>query len=113
MARVYATLDDYEDYLGKAPPADFDAESLVRASARIDRALLGAIYATHPTTQLPTDPDVAEAMRDATCAQALWWDEIGDSTGSGALQEFGELQIGQVRLRRSGNSRGEAAVREA
>lgn len=105
----YATLAQFAGYLRKVPPDDFDPQSLVRASRRVDRALIGAIYDVD-TDGRPTDLTIAAALRDATCAQALWWDELGDTTGSGALSEWGEVEIGQVRLRRSGNSRGEAGA---
>lgn len=107
--QAYATPTQYAEFLGTEAPADFDPQSLVRASRRVDRALIGAIYCTDDDDR-PTDAKIAAALRDATCAQALFWDEIGDPTGSGAPSEWGEVEIGDVRLRRSGNSRGESGA---
>lgn len=84
VAVQYATLAD----LSAAMPDDLTLPSdaarlVVKASAHIDRWLLthGAVYDTDSTTELPTDTDVAAALKDATVAQALWWIETGDERG--------------------------------
>lgn len=71
---VYATIDNYTDYVGVAVP-EFSPRLMARASMVIDKALVGAIYPTDPTTNLPLGTDVngvalADVFRDATCAQA-------------------------------------------
>jgi hypothetical protein len=73
MSPVYATVDDYADYMGEPTP-EFPPRYMSRASLTIDKALVGAIYNTD-STGLPTDSDVngvplTSVLRDATCAQA-------------------------------------------
>lgn len=97
--RKYATIGDFARYTGQPAPDDFDQSLLVRASRRIDRVLIGAIYPVDDAG-MPTDPPVIEALRDATCALAAWWDEQGE-TGSGATAELSEVAIGNVRLKRA------------
>lgn len=71
MARVYATAQEWTDspYGAGAAPDDADAR-LARASLDVDRMLIGAVYATD-STGMPTDTAVAEALREATIAQAV------------------------------------------
>lgn len=84
---VYATIDDYIVYTGvpiAAPyvpddgllippgpmmPTEVPPRVFIRASLAVDKALVGAIYATD-TDGLPTDTTLIEVFRDATCAQA-------------------------------------------
>ena len=99
---VYAVEADLADseYLPKGTTAPTGAEAtrlLTRASRRVDRLLLAAIYDTDDTGA-PTDPDVAAAVRDATCAQAAWWLETGDE--SGAAARYQSVGIGSVNLTR-------------
>ncbi|UCR89251.1 hypothetical protein [Mycetocola spongiae] len=44
----------------------------------------------------PTDPRVIRALMEATCAQAAWFDETGDTAG--ALAVLGGGAIGSVKL---------------
>lgn len=69
-APVYATEAEYEasPYGQAAAPADIAAR-LAIASRDIDELLVAAVYDTDED-QAPTDTDVAEALRDATIAQA-------------------------------------------
>lgn len=71
-APVYATDEEYgESPYGQATaPADI-AGRLAIASRDIDELLVPAWYDTDEN-QMPTDEDVAEAMRDATIAQASY-----------------------------------------
>lgn len=71
MARVYATPEDWtaSPYGAGAAPEDAEAR-LARASLDVDRVLIGAVYATD-SAGLPTSSVVAEALRDATIAQAV------------------------------------------
>lgn len=83
---VYATVDDYTDYMG-IPNAEFPPRFMARASAMIDKALVGAIYPTD-VNGLPTGTDVtgrllADVFRDATCAQARPLVEDWDDWGEG------------------------------
>lgn len=101
MARIYATAADLAAYTGTTAPDNADA-LLAKASRFLDSAVFRLCwYAADPDTGLPTDPIVTAALRDATCAQAAWWDELGDSTGAlGA--GYGSVSIGSVSLSRSG-----------
>ena len=63
---TYATVGDVEKWLGVDAPEN--APALIRrASQLVAVATRHAVYDTTPAG-LPSDPDVADAMRDATCA---------------------------------------------
>ncbi|HEY9476479.1 MAG TPA: hypothetical protein VIS06_21845 [Mycobacteriales bacterium] len=99
---VYAVETDLADsvYLPKGVTAPTGTEAtrlLTRASRRVDRLLLPAVYDVDDTGA-PTDPAVIEAVRDATCAQAAWWLETGDE--SGAAGQYQSVGIGSVNLTR-------------
>ena len=96
VGESYATLAELADYLHDVPPGGA-AKLLVRASRRIDSVLIGAYYATD-TNGLPTDATVVAALRDAVCAQVEWWDEVGDTTGTGAGGAWSTVSIGKVSL---------------
>lgn len=81
------------------------ATALLRRAATIIRGLtLTAVYPTHPDGA-PRDTKVAEALRDATCAQAVWFDETGD-TGSGATGRFNSMSLGSASLSGGGTGSG-------
>lgn len=69
---------------------------LARAATIVRNLTLTAVYATGSDGK-PTNPDIAAALRDATCAQAAWFDETGD-TGSGAASAYSTLSLGSARL---------------
>jgi hypothetical protein len=99
----YATRAELVDYApaGTVIPDDPEAtRKLTRASERIDLALISSVYDVDDDG-LPTDAEVIAAMRDATCAQALWFMETGDETG--AAGQYQTVSIGSVNLGR-GNS---------
>ncbi len=83
MARVYATEAEYADWLGLDDPPAGAATALRRASMVVDEMLFGAVYDVDDD-RLPTDTDVAEALRDATCAQAEYGRTTGDASMVGA-----------------------------
>lgn len=65
---IYATASDLATWTGQ--PAPDNAAVLLRsASMAVRAATRTAIYTTSPSG-LPSDADVAEAFRDATCEQA-------------------------------------------
>lgn len=107
MARVYATQNDYRAWAEK-PDAVVSGAVLARASLAIDNALIGARYA-HDAAEMPTEPKIIEAMRDATCAQVQWYDETGDTTGSGAADRFQSASIGSAGYTRGYTGAGSAA----
>jgi hypothetical protein len=65
----YAISQDLATYLGTAAPTDAD-RLLLRASEMVEEAM-GANYDS-------TDTTLAEAARQATCAQVEYWLEVGE-----------------------------------
>ncbi|GAA1026827.1 hypothetical protein GCM10009557_05900 [Virgisporangium ochraceum] len=97
--RVYATTTDYATYLLAAPPAGA-RRALAAASREVDRMLLTAIYDVDDDG-LPTDADVAEAMKLATCAQAEYAKLTGDANlvGAGAITQVGLGSLSYTRAK--------------
>jgi len=93
-APIYADLDDYKTWSGDTA-ADLPDALFARASSVVDEVLIGAVYAVDGDQQ-PTDTDVIDALRDATCAQVQWFDETGDTTGSGAGGELGHITSASI-----------------
>ena len=100
VTSTYATTSDYVDLVmdGEAAPPELTRGMLVAASRRIDRALIGAVYA-QDEHGVPTDCDIADALRAATCAQVEDWIESGDLGIGTAVMTDG--QIGSVRFTRA------------
>jgi hypothetical protein len=71
MARVFATVAEYEAYTGTTAPANAD-RLLARASRLVSNATKAAIYDTDPAGY-PSDADVREAFRDAAIVQVEEW----------------------------------------
>lgn len=99
--RLYASSGDYAAWTGQDAPDDLDRRVLVRASRRVDRYLVGAVYDVDDA-EMPTDPLVRRALREATCAQVEWWRSSGDITGTGTAERWDSVSIGDVRLTRGG-----------
>ncbi|MGB3413171.1 MAG: hypothetical protein WBA28_00490 [Microbacteriaceae bacterium] len=107
--RVYATAQDYYDFIGKEQPMvtpqpdtgpepveDKELDALLRrASIRIESYTRTSRYSTDEDGY-PTDPKVTEAFMLATCAQATWFMETEDVTG--ADSQSGMVKIGSVQL---------------
>ena len=76
MALVYATRDDLISYVPAGsvvvPDEPEATRLLTSASKRVRRGTKTAIYDTDDDGY-PTKPEVRQAFRDATCAQAEWW----------------------------------------
>ncbi|MFI0897750.1 hypothetical protein [Streptomyces sp. NPDC020983] len=96
---TYATTDDLAAYTGTAAP-DNAAALLAKASRMLDSAVFRLCWYQADGDGLPTNPLVQQAFKDACCAQAAWWDELGDSTGAMGAG-WGSVQIGSVNLSRS------------
>lgn len=95
MPRVYATPEQLTAWTGK--PAPPDAERLLaRASEDVDDALTRAVYLTDDAG-MPTDPDIAAALRDAVCAQVEYQLAMGDD-GTGAAGRWDSVSIGPVSM---------------
>lgn len=77
MTVAYATTAQLATWLGTQGTPDA-GRLLERASELIDETVR-APFAVSAVTNLPTDPDVAAALRDATCAVVEAWLEVGES----------------------------------
>jgi hypothetical protein len=99
---AYATADDLAAFVPATITVPDEPEAtrlLTHASEAVDGLLLTALYDTDDDG-LPTDAEVIVALRDATCAQALWWLETGDEDG--AQGQYQSVSIGSVSLTRAG-----------
>lgn len=104
--RVYATESDYLEFSEDEVAPDKIDSLLRRASAQVESHIRTAVYDVDEDGY-PTDPDVADALRDATCAYVAYWDETDDVTGADAIA--GPVKIGSVSL--GGTSTGGASSR--
>lgn len=104
--RVYATEAEYAEWLGVATAPDGAEAALRRASMVIDQMLLSSHYETDDNG-LPTDTDVAAALRDATTAQAEYARANRDSLGVGAVQAT-SVSIGSLSYTRASGTGGTA-----
>lgn len=119
--RVYATMSDYYDFIGGDDPNE-DAEGdpiaepttdkdlnarLRRASSVIDSHTRHDVYDVDEDGYA-TDVDIADAFKEATCAQAQWFDESDDITGS--QSQDGTISIGSVSIGARGRSTGGASA---
>lgn len=99
--RVYATVSDYAEYAEE--PFDGDDATLLkrlrRASSVVDGLTRYSVYRMDDDG-MPLDSDVADAFRDATCAQVEYWETTDDPTG--AESTMGPVRIGSVSLGGSG-----------
>ena len=100
MARIYATAADYTAFTGQDPaPSNVDA-LLAQASRFLDANVFRLCwFAAADDTGMPTDASVIQAFTDATCAQAQWWDALGDSIGTVGVG-WSSVSIGSVTLSR-------------
>lgn len=115
MPRVYATRADLANYAPPTYTVPSEPEAtrvLTRASLRLDNtALKTAVYDVDDTTGLPTDVDVITAIRDATCAQVVWWADTGSESGAADL--YSDVSIGSARLSRGSGTAGTPVVAPA
>lgn len=82
---VYATKTDLIGWLGETPDHDdtYLTRLLRHASMLVGRACRSDLYDADPNG-LPEDPDLLEAMVEATCAQTETWLAAGvDPTDGG------------------------------
>jgi hypothetical protein len=77
---AYATVTDLEETLGNGYTPPNAQRLLDRASRDVDRAIQCATYATD-TNDLPTDPVVLTALKEATLEQVAYNAEIGNTNG--------------------------------
>ncbi|WP_063023826.1 hypothetical protein [Nocardia niwae] len=82
---TYAVPDDLMDgWLAEEPDAAEAERDIRYASILVRKATRLDIYEVDPAG-LPTEPDVIEAMRDATCAQVAEWQEAGINPAAGSV----------------------------
>ncbi|MFD4264138.1 hypothetical protein ACFWR9_42660 [Streptomyces sp. NPDC058534] len=109
MARNYATAADYQQYTGQTPPAGIEAE-LAKASRMLEADVFRLSWFEADADGLPSKALVKEAFANAVCAQAAWWDELGDSTGAAAAG-WGSVKLGSASMSRpEGNTSGSASA---
>jgi hypothetical protein len=107
---AYATEAEYEDETGTTAPANI-GRLLTLASRDVDAALIAAVYDVEDGAA--TDAAVVTALKEATIEQAAYWLDTGDTTGTGGIAAYGDVQIGSVRLGRpsTGGTGGGSAAR--
>lgn len=95
-APVYATTEDLATYCAdETPPASIGARQLRDASRRVDAMLLTAVYRVD-SEGVPLDPTVIEALKEATCAQALHRDAYG--TESEIIEDGKPMSLGPLKI---------------
>ncbi|WP_427870546.1 hypothetical protein [Leucobacter luti] len=103
---IYATRDDLREFIGADAPATITGAGLRAASEVVDEILLTAVYAVDEH-EIATDPKVRDAIKDATCAQAIHADEYGDEAeiaADGEAVSLGPLTLGGSRTARGAGS---------
>ncbi|MFH8619165.1 hypothetical protein ACH4E8_29445 [Streptomyces sp. NPDC017979] len=99
MARIFATSAQYEQYTGSPAPADV-GRLLAYASRLLESRVFRLCWYETDPDGYPSNPLVRSAFADATCAQAEWGEEVGDTTGAAGVG-WGSVSIGSVQLSRS------------
>ena len=69
---IFATDADVEKWMGEPLDGRSVDALLRRASSLVQRAVRSARFAVTPAG-IPQDPDIEEALRDATCEQVTVW----------------------------------------
>ena len=87
---VYADGDDLAAWMGLDDPPDGATPKLRSAAIAVRKATLLAVYAVD-TAGLPTNTDVLDAFRDATCAQAAALITAGIDTLGGPAAATGPV----------------------
>lgn len=79
-----------------APTGAKAAHLLARASSHIDRYVLSG----YPTDEagLPTEPEVSDALRDATCAQVEQWLSVGEDNDIDGYDHHTSVGAGGVNV---------------
>lgn len=99
MARIYATSAEYTAYTGQTPPADID-QQLADASRMLEAQAFRLCWYEVDEDGYPSNAVVGSAFSDAVCAQAQWWDELGDSIGAAGVG-WGTVKLGSAQMSRS------------
>lgn len=99
MTRIYATAADYQSFTGQTPPSDITA-LLADATRMLESSIFRFCLYEADEDGYPSNTVVRQAFREAVCAQARWFDDIGDSTGA-AGAGWGSVSLGSAQLSRS------------
>lgn len=110
--QAYATAAEFADYpvagVGDRGLSETELGALLwRASRDVDRALVAAVYQVDDDGAA-TEASVIEALRFATCEQADWRIESGQSSGVSATG-IHSYAIGRVQITRGYTGRGSSA----
>lgn len=99
VTRIYATSAEYEAYTGQTPPSDID-QQLADASRMLEAQAFRFCWYEVDEDGYPSNTVVRTAFSDAVCAQAQWWDELGDSIGAAGVG-WGTVKLGSAQMSRS------------
>jgi hypothetical protein len=101
-APVYATPEEYGDSpYGQATAPGNIADRLAIASRDVDELLVCAYYETD-ADQKPTDADVAEALREATIAQASYTIDPAAHLSEGEMPAgYSSVSLGSASMSRT------------
>ncbi|WP_051702043.1 hypothetical protein [Mycetocola saprophilus] len=91
--KPYATPEDYATWTGET--IQVSPVLLRRAEIRVRSMLTGVVYPVDADGNA-TDPEHIQALMEATCAQAAFFEDTGDISGS--LAVLGGASIGTVKL---------------
>ena len=96
---IFATDADVEKWMGEPLDGRSVDALLRRASSLVQRAVRSARFAVTPAG-MPQDPDIEEALRDATCEQVTVWMEsdinpavVASSAAPVAASSIGDASI--------------------
>lgn len=73
---TFASTADFVAWTGAPAPANV-TPLLRECTLMVLAATKLSVYATDTSTGLPTDPNILNCMRDATCIQAAAWMQLG------------------------------------
>ncbi|MDX3712736.1 hypothetical protein PV733_28115 [Streptomyces europaeiscabiei] len=104
---AYATVEEFTDFLDPDPVPANAARLLDRASTKLDKLLLGAVYETDEDG-LPTDTALADVFREAVCIQAQYVADLGDETGANA--NVSSMSLGNQSITRNLGAPGSASA---
>lgn len=95
---VYATVEEFTDFLDPDPVPANAARLLKNASRKLDGMLIGARYATD-TDGMPTEQDIIDLFREAVCLQVQYIADLDDETG--ATANVSTQTVGNVTVTRA------------
>jgi len=96
--RIYATVEEFADFLDPDPVPANAARLLKNASRRLDVLLLGARYDTD-TDGMPTAANLVDLLREGVCLQAQYIADLDDETGANA--NISTQTVGSVTVTRA------------